>query len=121
MIANVSARRRANAFAQALEDQAAEQPEESVEPTEHGRLLALANGLGELPKPEMDPEVKVVQRAQLVAAMEEMFAAGVRPRALRCPSSGQPAAAPIGPPRSGKCDHAPAGPRASQPVVSPSV
>ncbi|MFF3460634.1 DUF5667 domain-containing protein [Streptomyces sp. NPDC002730] len=76
MIANVSARRRANAFAQALEDQAVEQPEESVEPTEHGRLLALANGLGELPKPEMDPEVKVVQRAQLVAAMEEMFAAG---------------------------------------------
>lgn len=76
MIANVSAHRRANAFAQALEDQAAEQPEESVEPTEHGRLLALANGLGELPKPEMDPEVKVVQRAQLVAAMEEMFASG---------------------------------------------
>ncbi|MET7622166.1 DUF5667 domain-containing protein [Streptomyces sp. NPDC005408] len=76
MIANVSAHRRANAFAQALEDQAAEQPEESVEPTEHGRLLALANGLGELPKPEMDPEAKVVQRAQLVAAMEEMFASG---------------------------------------------
>lgn len=76
MIANVSAHRRANAFAQALEDQAAEQPEESVEPTEHGRLLALSSGLGELPKPEMDPEVKVVQRAQLVAAMEEMFASG---------------------------------------------
>ncbi|WP_405600707.1 DUF5667 domain-containing protein [Streptomyces sp. NBC_01410] len=74
MIANVSAHRRASAFAQALEDQAAGQPEESVEPTEPGRLLALANGLGELPKPEMDPEVKVVQRAQLVAAMEEMFA-----------------------------------------------
>lgn len=76
MIANVSAHRRANAFAQALEDQAADQPEESVEPTGHGRLLALANGLGELPKPEMDPEVKVVQRAQLVAAMEAMFAEG---------------------------------------------
>lgn len=76
MIANVSAHRRASAFAQALEDQAAEQPEELVEQTEHGRLLALANGLGELPKPEMDPEVKVVQRAQLVAAMEEMFASG---------------------------------------------
>jgi hypothetical protein len=76
VIANVSAHRRANAFAQGLEDQAAEQPEESVEPTEHGQLLALANGLGELPKPEMDPEVKVVQRAQLVAAMEEMFASG---------------------------------------------
>ncbi|MFD4143447.1 DUF5667 domain-containing protein [Streptomyces sp. NPDC058572] len=76
MIANVSAHRRANAFAQALEDQDPEQPDESVEPTERGRLLALANGLGELPKPELDPEVKVVQRAQLVAAMEAMFAAG---------------------------------------------
>ncbi|MFI6645803.1 DUF5667 domain-containing protein [Streptomyces sp. NPDC050504] len=87
MIANVSAHRRANAFAQALEDQtvsdlpatAATQPEDPAEPagsTESGRLLALANGLGELPRPEMDPEVKVVQRAQLVAAMEAMFAAG---------------------------------------------
>lgn len=81
MIANVSAHRRANAFAQALEDQtlrdtAAEQPEDSAERAEHGRLLALANGLGELPKPELDPEVKVVQRAQLVAAMEAMFAEG---------------------------------------------
>ncbi|MFF9197517.1 DUF5667 domain-containing protein [Streptomyces sp. NPDC014779] len=81
MIANVSAHRRANAFAQALEDRtsegaAAEQPEASAEPAEHGRLLALANGLGELPKPEMDPEVKVVQRAQLVAAMEAMLMEG---------------------------------------------
>ncbi|WP_137988686.1 DUF5667 domain-containing protein [Streptomyces vilmorinianum] len=81
MIANVSAHRRANAFAQALEDRAsegaaAEQPEASAEPAEQGRLLALANGLGELPKPEMDPEVKVVQRAQLVAAMEAMLAEG---------------------------------------------
>ncbi|MER7111290.1 DUF5667 domain-containing protein [Streptomyces sp. NPDC000229] len=76
MIANVSAHRRANAFAQALEEKAAEQPEASVEPTDQGRLLALANGLGELPKPELDPDVKVVQRAQLVAAMEAMFAEG---------------------------------------------
>ncbi|MER6613485.1 DUF5667 domain-containing protein [Streptomyces xantholiticus] len=79
MIANVSAHRRANAFAQALEDQAAEQPDESVESVEppgHERLLALAHGLGELPKPEMDPEVKVVQRAQLVAAMEAMLQEG---------------------------------------------
>jgi hypothetical protein len=79
VIANVSAHRRANAFAQALEEQAAEQPEASVEPTEQGRLLALANGLGELPKPEMDPDVKVVQRAQLVAAMEAMFLEGAAP------------------------------------------
>ncbi|MFV2118455.1 DUF5667 domain-containing protein [Streptomyces sp. Act-28] len=76
MIANVSAHRRANAFAQALEDQAAQQPEASAEPSEPDRLLTLANGLGELPKPTMDPEVKVVQRARLVAAMEAMFQEG---------------------------------------------
>ncbi|MFJ8754853.1 DUF5667 domain-containing protein [Streptomyces sp. NPDC102441] len=81
MIANVSAHRRANAFAQALEEQspqgaAAVQPEEPAQPADHGTLLALANGLGELPAPEFDPEVKVVQRAQLLAAMETMFAEG---------------------------------------------
>ena len=38
--------------------------------------MALATGLGELPKPELDPEVKVVQRAQLVAAMEAMLLEG---------------------------------------------
>ncbi|MFJ8888887.1 DUF5667 domain-containing protein [Streptomyces sp. NPDC102402] len=81
MIANVSAHRRANAFAQALEEQspqgaAAVQPEDPAQPADHGTLLALANGLGELPEPEFDPEVKVVQRAQLVAAMETMFAEG---------------------------------------------
>ncbi|MFI5759082.1 DUF5667 domain-containing protein [Streptomyces sp. NPDC051569] len=81
MIANVSAHRRANAFAQALDDQmvqgaAAEQAAESAEPAEQGRLLALARGLGERPKPTLDPEVKVVQRAQLVAAMEAMLLEG---------------------------------------------
>ncbi|WP_328888467.1 DUF5667 domain-containing protein [Streptomyces sp. NBC_00316] len=81
MIANVSAHRRANAFAQALEEQelpgaAAVQPEDPAEQADHGPLLALANGLGELPRPELDPQVKMVQRAQLVAAMEAMFAEG---------------------------------------------
>ncbi|USQ82782.1 DUF5667 domain-containing protein [Streptomyces phaeoluteigriseus] len=87
MIANVSAHRRANAFAQALEEQsdrgtAAEQTEGSPPApaaagrTEQGQLLALATSLAELPKPEFDPEVKVVQRAQLVAAMEAMLQAG---------------------------------------------
>ncbi|WP_394431761.1 DUF5667 domain-containing protein [Streptomyces sp. SGAir0957] len=88
MIANVSAHRRANAFAQALEDQsdldpAAQQPEEPEarasdrsDRTEQGRLLSLASGLGELPRPRLDPEVKVVQRAQLVAAMEAMLQEG---------------------------------------------
>lgn len=81
MIANVSSHRRADAFAQALEDQtvqgaAAEQPADSAEPAEQGRLLALASGLGDLPRPTLDPEVKVVQRAQLVAAMETMLREG---------------------------------------------
>ncbi|MFF2011620.1 DUF5667 domain-containing protein [Streptomyces sp. NPDC058195] len=81
MIANVSAHRRANAFAQALEEQslrgaAAEQPEDPAGQADHGPLLALANGLGEVPRPELDPEVKVAQRAQLVAAMEAMLTEG---------------------------------------------
>ena len=88
MIANVSAHRRANAFAQALEEQsdrdtAAEQSEgpapaapAAAEQTEQGRLLALADRLDELPRPELDPEVKVVQRAQLVAAFEAMLQEG---------------------------------------------
>ncbi|MFI6565495.1 DUF5667 domain-containing protein [Streptomyces sp. NPDC050534] len=87
MIANVSAHRRANAFAQALEEQpdrgtAAGQSEGSspdpaaAEQTEQGRLLALAECLGEVPGPKLDPEVKVVQRAQLVAAFEAMMQEG---------------------------------------------
>ncbi|MFI8092298.1 DUF5667 domain-containing protein [Streptomyces sp. NPDC086080] len=87
MIANVSAHRRANAFAQALEEQsaqgtAAQQQSEGPAPApparegERARLLTLASGLGALPKPELDPEVKVVQRAQLVAAFEAMLQEG---------------------------------------------
>jgi hypothetical protein len=107
VIANVSAHRRANAFAQALEelsdrDSAAEQPEgpapdtapepapaageradhqtdHRAERTEPNRLVALATGLGELPKPVLDPAVKVVHRAQLVAAMEAMLRDGTVP------------------------------------------
>ncbi|MDQ0992312.1 DUF5667 domain-containing protein [Streptomyces sp. V3I7] len=88
MIANVSAHRRANAFAQDLEEQsardtAAERSDGpagpaagAAEPTERGTLLALAAGLGALPRPQLDPEVKTVQRAQLVAAMEAMLQEG---------------------------------------------
>ncbi|MFI5619711.1 DUF5667 domain-containing protein [Streptomyces sp. NPDC051567] len=82
MIANVTPHRRANAFAQALEDRtpsepsepepAAEQSEAPAEPADHDRLLALASALGDMPRPALDAEVKVVQRAQLVAAMEAM-------------------------------------------------
>ncbi|MFD6419577.1 DUF5667 domain-containing protein [Streptomyces sp. NPDC060194] len=86
MIANVSAHRRANAFAQAVDDAepgqeraAAEAGRAAAETGTEGdqpALLALADGLARLPRPELDPEVKEVQRAQLVAAMEAMFAGG---------------------------------------------
>ncbi|MFI2643435.1 DUF5667 domain-containing protein [Streptomyces sp. NPDC018610] len=86
MIANVSAHRRANAFAQALEElsdqgTAAERsegpaPDPAADGTEQGRLLALATGLDALPRPGLDPEVKVAQRARLVAAMEAMLQEG---------------------------------------------
>lgn len=91
MIANVSAHRRANAFAKALEAlealerdsrqdsrgaAGAEQPGSSADSAEHRRLLALTDGLGELPAPTLDPEVRATQRAQLVAAMEAAFAEG---------------------------------------------
>jgi hypothetical protein len=85
VIANVSAHRRANAFAQTLDDRAelgpatpqpAEPTAEPAEPADQRRLLGLASSLGEMPKPMLDPEVKVVQRAQLVAAMEAMLQDG---------------------------------------------
>lgn len=87
MIANVSAHRRANAFAQALEEQsapsaAAERSEgpapapAAADRTEQGRLTALAESLGELPRPTLDAEVKVVHRARLVAAFEAMLQEG---------------------------------------------
>ncbi|OKH97425.1 hypothetical protein A6A06_33295 [Streptomyces sp. CB02923] len=82
MIANVSVHRRANAFAQALEDQvlpgAAAEDEVGTPAQACGetRLLAVADSLGELPKPELDPEVRTVHRAQLIAAMEAAFAEG---------------------------------------------
>ncbi|MBB5937958.1 DUF5667 domain-containing protein [Streptomyces zagrosensis] len=98
MIANVSAHRRANAFAQALEKHrlqgtAASQSEHPAENTECDRMLALANELGELPAPELDPTAKTVQRAQLIAAMETAFAEGAIqvPEQRSGPSTKKPA------------------------------
>ncbi|MFF8816327.1 DUF5667 domain-containing protein [Streptomyces pactum] len=86
MIANVSAHRRANAFAQALEaqeqqprdlqDATAEQSGPSADDAERARMLALAGGLGRMPAPQLDAGVRTEQRAQLVAAMEAAFAEG---------------------------------------------
>jgi hypothetical protein len=81
-----STRRRAHAFARALEgresqdqdlpalEAAAEQPGPSAGSAESERLSALARGLGELPAPELDRDVRAAQRAQVVAAMEAAFA-----------------------------------------------
>ncbi|MFE6778653.1 DUF5667 domain-containing protein [Streptomyces sp. NPDC057702] len=79
MIANLSAHRRAHAFAQALAERevqgtAADQAERTADHAEHARMLDLTSELGELPAPEMDPVAKTVQRAQLIAAMESSFA-----------------------------------------------
>ncbi|MFH8566835.1 DUF5667 domain-containing protein [Streptomyces sp. NPDC017993] len=91
MIANVSVHRRANAFAQALEEQvlegaaAEDQVDNPAQTPGEARLLAVADGLGELPRPEMATEVKTVQRAQLVAAMEAAFAEGAPSDDTRVP------------------------------------
>ncbi|MET9295787.1 DUF5667 domain-containing protein [Streptomyces sp. NPDC003077] len=85
MIANVSVHRRATAFAQALEDQDAHgevaeaQDGTPAEAPAGARMLAVADGLAQLPRPELDIEVKTVQRAQLLAAMEAAFAEGGAP------------------------------------------
>ncbi|MFD8546703.1 DUF5667 domain-containing protein [Streptomyces sp. NPDC059649] len=91
MIANVSVHRRANAFAQALEEQvlkgaaAEEQVDNPAQAPGETRLLAVADGLGRLPRPEMAAEVKTVQRAQLLAAMESAFAEGTPSEGARVP------------------------------------
>lgn len=91
MIANVSVHRRANAFAQTLEEQVLEgtatedQVEDPAQAPGEARLLAVADGLGKLPRPEMAAEVKTVQRAQLIAAMEAAFAEGAPSDGARVP------------------------------------
>ncbi|WP_421106966.1 DUF5667 domain-containing protein [Streptomyces sp. NEAU-S77] len=98
MIANVSAHRRANAFAEALEalealesrhrasqdttgataTAAAAEPSGPAadSPSQQQRLVGLARQLGELPAPTLSADVKTTQRAQLIAAMEAAFADG---------------------------------------------
>ncbi|MFE7663488.1 MULTISPECIES: DUF5667 domain-containing protein [Streptomyces] len=91
MIANVSVHRRANAFAQSLEEQdlqdsaAEDQVDTPAQTPGEARLLAVADGLGRLPRPEMATEVKTVQRAQLIAAMEAAFAEGAPSDGARVP------------------------------------
>ncbi|UGY92904.1 DUF5667 domain-containing protein [Streptomyces gobiensis] len=96
MIGSVSTNRRANAFAQALEEQDPEgagsgvrtegavlngstspaSPEGPPGEADQAMMLALARELDALPKPELDHEVKTVHRARLIAAMETHLAEG---------------------------------------------
>lgn len=86
MIANPTAHRRANAFAEAVEDcgpqavgeqqqHGAHAADRHADPNQ-GRLLALANALEDMPRPTLDAAKKIEQRAQLIAAMEAALADG---------------------------------------------
>ncbi|MFF7210629.1 DUF5667 domain-containing protein [Streptomyces sp. NPDC008238] len=85
MIANPTAHRRANAFADALEGEGpqtgagvqhgAHAADRHADP-DQGTFLALADALRDVPRPVLEPETKTVQRAQLIAAMEAALADG---------------------------------------------
>ncbi len=91
MIGHATAHRRANAFAEALES-AGKRPEgtpESADP-QQGRLLSAASALAAVPRPTLDPEVKTVHRAQLIAAMEAALAEGSLETAAKPPAKPVP-------------------------------
>ncbi|MFP8886992.1 DUF5667 domain-containing protein [Streptomyces mangrovi] len=126
MMGAVSPSRRANAFAQALDEResegaaadrsggaAPEVPAGAAEKTRAGltdgpsdertALLSLADRLDALPKPAMDPDVKAAQRAQLLAAVENAFAGSGEgasvpgPRSARTERGGAHRASPLRP------------------------
>ncbi|MFJ4669856.1 DUF5667 domain-containing protein [Kitasatospora purpeofusca] len=87
MTANVLEHRRAKAFAEALEAHQAEQRAADGNGTANtaignagsvamAELIDTVGALGALPAPELDHEVRTVQRAQLMAAFEQAFAGG---------------------------------------------
>ncbi|MBV9025160.1 MAG: hypothetical protein JO362_15530 [Streptomycetaceae bacterium] len=87
MIGQATAHRRANAFAQALEgsgERVTHAADRHAGPTQE-RLLAMANALANIPKPDLAPEVKTIQRAQLIAAMETAIADGTLEPSNRLP------------------------------------
>lgn len=94
MIGQATAHRRANAFAQVLEsadsgesaagEHGAHAADRRADPAQ-SRMLAMAGALAGVPKPELDPETKVVQRAQLIAAMEAALADGTLETTRRVP------------------------------------
>ncbi|TDC63125.1 DUF5667 domain-containing protein, partial [Streptomyces hainanensis] len=88
MIGSVSANRRANAFAQLLDETGLEQPrldggpaaaDQPADGPEQVALLSLVDRLAALPRPEFRAEAKAEQRALLVAALERGGEAAARP------------------------------------------
>lgn len=98
MIGQATAHRRANAFAQALEsagtrstgvpehtgDRTADAAGRRADPQQE-RLLSMASALAGVPRPELDAEVRTLQRARLIAAMEAGPAEDQDPSAGRVP------------------------------------
>jgi Domain of unknown function (DUF5667) len=103
VIANPAVHRRANAFADALEDGSPQEAtgEQHGQPGQHGnrtrahasdrqadptqgRILSLANALRDVPRPKLEENRKVEQRALLIAAMETALGDGT----LRVPEQG---------------------------------
>ncbi|MFD5322134.1 DUF5667 domain-containing protein [Streptomyces sp. NPDC127098] len=79
MIGSVSANRRANAFAQLLDETGLEQPrldsgpaaaDQPADGPEQAALLSLVDRLAALPRPELRAGTKAEQRAMLIAALE---------------------------------------------------
>ncbi|QMU72961.1 DUF5667 domain-containing protein [Streptacidiphilus sp. P02-A3a] len=71
MTANVLEHRRAKAFADAVEDGPG-----TAAAQQFPELLTMVETLGSMPAPTLAPEVRTVQRAQLMAEFERAFAGG---------------------------------------------
>ncbi|TDC04403.1 hypothetical protein E1265_35980, partial [Streptomyces sp. 8K308] len=88
MIGSVSANRRANAFAQLLDETGLEEPrldggpaaaDQPADGAEQAALLSVVDRLAALPRPELSPDAKAEQRAMLIAALERGDEAAARP------------------------------------------
>jgi hypothetical protein len=85
VLGSVSTSRRANAFAESLEEPRLDEAPAERTPTgqdapadtaEQAALLCVAEGPRALPRPELSADTKTVHRAQLIAAMETAYGGG---------------------------------------------
>ncbi|WP_130798913.1 DUF5667 domain-containing protein [Streptomyces otsuchiensis] len=82
MLRSVPASRRANAFAEALDeprlgeasaDRTTERPDAATDDAAQAELLSVVGELRSLPQPELSEDTKTVHRAQLIAAMQNAY------------------------------------------------